>query len=134
MEATYESMHTAESWQMSNAPVFAMAIHKASLEIIDEAGIDNMRKKSLQLTAFLEYLLIEKRKEKNLQFDILTPSNENERGCQISLSFKENGKQIFDKLTKAGVIADWREPGVIRVAPVPLYNSFEDVFNFVDLF
>ncbi len=134
MEATYESMYTAESWQMSNAPVFAMAIHKASLEIIDEAGIYNMRKKSLQLTAFLEYLLIEKRKEKNLQFDILTPSNENERGCQISLSFKENGKQIFDKLTKAGVIADWREPGVIRVAPVPLYNSFEDVFNFVNQF
>jgi kynureninase len=134
MEATYESMHTAESWQMSNAPVFAMAIHKASLAIIDEAGIDNMRKKSLLLTAFLEFLLIEKRKEKNIQFDILTPSNENERGCQISLSFKENGKQIFDKLTKAGVIADWREPGVIRVAPVPLYNSFEDVFNFVNLF
>ena len=79
MEATYESMYTAESWQMSNAPVFAMAIHKASLEIIDEAG-------------------------------------------------------IFDKLTKAGVIADWREPGVIRVAPVPLYNSFEDVFNFVNQF
>jgi len=134
MEATYESMHTAESWQMSNAPVFAMAIHKASLEIIDEAGIENMRKKSLQLTTFLEFLLTEKRKEKNLQFDILTPSNENERGCQISLSFKENGKQIFDKLTKAGVIADWREPGVIRVAPVPLYNSFEDVYQFVNLF
>lgn len=134
MGATYESMNTVESWQMSNAPVFAMAIHKASLEIIDEAGIDNMRKKSLQLTAFLEFLLIEKRKQKSLQFDILTPSNENERGCQISLSFKENGKQIFDKLTKAGVIADWREPGVIRVAPVPLYNSFEDVYQFVNLF
>jgi kynureninase len=111
-----------------------MAIHKASLEIFEEAGIGNLRKKSLQLTAFLEFLLIEKRKEKNLQFEILTPSNENERGCQISLSFKENGKQIFDKLTKAGVIADWREPGVIRVAPVPLYNSFGDVYNFVNLF
>ncbi|MEN9522456.1 MAG: hypothetical protein RL065_833 [Bacteroidota bacterium] len=134
MENKFDSMHTAESWQLSNAPVFPMAIHKASLEIFEEAGIENLRQKSLKLTAFLEFLLIEKRKEKNLQFDILTPSNQNERGCQISISFTENGKQIFDKLTKAGVIADWREPGVIRVAPVPLYNSFEDVFNFVNHF
>ena len=131
MLPNFESMHTAEAWQLSNAPVFPMAIHKASLEIFDEAGMDNLRAKSLLLTGFLDFLLRQKQNE--VAFDILTPSTENERGCQISLSFKSSGRQVFDRLTQAGVIADWREPGVIRVAPVPLYNSFADVFNFVKL-
>lgn len=130
----------AAGWQMSNAQIFPMAIHKASLEIFDEAGIDNLRAKSLLLTGFLEYLIDEANKENDLGFKIITPRNAAERGCQLSLMTGANGKQLFEKLTQKGVIADWREPndafgigGVIRVAPTPLYNTFEEVFKFVEI-
>jgi kynureninase len=123
----------AAGWQMSNAQIFPMAIHKASLEIFEEAGLNNLRQKSVLLTGFLEFLIDAANKEKELGFEIITPRNPNERGCQISLLTKANGKELFNQLTEKGVIADWREPNVIRVAPVPLYNSFEDVFTFVSL-
>lgn len=123
----------AAGWQMSNAQIFPMAIHKASLEIFEEAGLNNLRQKSVLLTGFLEFLIDAANKEKELGFEIITPRNPNERGCQISLLTKANGKELFNQLTEKGVIADWREPNVIRVAPVPLYNSFEDVFTFVAL-
>ena len=127
----------AGGWQMSNAPVLSMAAHWASLDLFKEAGIKNLRAKSEQLTAYLEWLILQ---EKDLGFNIITPSNPTERGCQLSLLTGSNGKELFEKIKAKGVIADWRSPddkqgqqGVIRVAPTPLYNSFEDVWRFVDL-
>ena len=133
MKKGFVPQEGAAGWQMSNAQIFPMAIHKASLEIFEEAGLNNLRQKSVLLTGFLEFLIDAANKEKELGFEIITPRNLNERGCQISLLTKANGKELFNQLTEKGVIADWREPNVIRVAPVPLYNSFEDVFTFVSL-
>lgn len=120
----------AASWQMSNAPVFNMVAHRASLDIFDKTTMLNLREKSLKMTAYLEYLL---RQLTNLQFEIITPSEPERRGAQLSLLFGANGREVFDTLTNAGVIADWREPNVIRIAPVPLYNSFEDVYRFYEI-
>jgi kynureninase len=124
----------AAGWQISNAPVLSMAAHKASLDIFDKAGIKALRKKSVLLTGFLEYLIGNIQTSGNQSaFRLITPSNKNHRGCQLSIQTLGNGKKLFEKLTKAGVIADWREPDVIRVAPVPLYNKFEEVYRFVQL-
>lgn len=120
----------AASWQMSNAPVFNMVGHKASLDIYDKTNMRDLRYKSKKLTAFLEFLLQDL---KHLSFTIITPSEPERRGAQLSLLFHEKGREAFDALTQRGVIADWREPNVIRVAPVPLYNSFEDVFRFYEV-
>lgn len=130
MEKGFIPMEGADGWQQSNVNVLSSAAHMASLQIFKEAGIDKLRVKSLQLTGFLEYLI-----KSDLQdsVQILTPENTEERGCQLSLVVKKDGKKAFDTLTKEGVIADWREPEVIRVAPVPLYNTFEDVFNFYSI-
>ncbi|MTI40314.1 kynureninase [Fulvivirga lutimaris] len=130
MEKGFIPMEGADGWQQSNVNVLSSAAHMASLQIFKEAGIDKLRAKSLQLTGFLEYL-IKSDLEDSVQ--ILTPKNTEERGCQLSLVVKKDGKKVFDTLTKEGVIADWREPEVIRVAPVPLYNTFEDVFNFYSI-
>ncbi|MEQ9165910.1 MAG: kynureninase [Fulvivirga sp.] len=130
MEKGFIPMEGADGWQQSNVNVLSSAAHMASLQVFKEAGIDKLRVKSLQLTGFLEYLI-----KSDLQdsVQILTPENTEERGCQLSLVVKKDGKKTFDTLTKEGVIADWREPEVIRVAPVPLYNTFEDVFNFYSI-
>ena len=102
----------------------------SALEIFDEAGIENLREKSEALTGFLEFI-IEEYNQKNPKqaLKIITPKNIDERGCQLSLIAVAEGKAIFNRLTNAGVVCDWREPNVIRMAPVPLYNSFEDVFS-----
>ena len=119
----------AGAWQLSNAPIFAMAIHRASLEIFAEAGIKNLSAKSKKLTAYLEFILNEfNQKNPEHELKIITPKNISERGCQLSLIAKKDGKNIFEQLALNGVIADWREPNVIRLSPVPLYNSFEDMF------
>jgi kynureninase len=123
----------AAGWQISNAPILSMAAHKASLEIFDEAGMKALRQKSELLTGFLLYLITERTKGGAQQFRIITPTNVAERGCQLSIQTTKNGKALFNKLTKAGVIADWREPDVIRVAPAPLYNTFEEVFRFAEM-
>ena len=130
MKPEFQAIPGAEGWQLSNAPVFSMAVHKASLEIFEEAGMSVLRRKSEKLTAFLEFVLrdVEAAVE-NTTFEIITPMRVEERGCQLSVLMHGQGKPFFDKLTAAGVIADWREPNVIRLAPVPLYNSFEDVFR-----
>jgi kynureninase len=122
----------AAGWQLSNAQIFPMAIHRASLEIFDQAGIQNLRLKSIQLTGYLEQLLQKINNESGRQpFTIITPADVPQRGCQLSIMVNGNhGRAIFDYLTQAGVIADWRNPNVIRVAPTPLYNTFEDVFIF----
>lgn len=130
MQKGFKPMYGADAWQLSNAQIFAMAPHLASLAIFEQVGIEKLRKKSVQLTQYLYDLLKE---IKNAQFTIITPTNQEERGCQLSILTDEKGKQLFNYLSENGVIADWREPNVIRVAPVPLYNSFEDCFSFVEL-
>lgn len=133
MKKGFKPMPGADGWQLSNFPVLSGAAQLASLEIFDEVGIGVLRKKSLMLTGYLEFLLKSIPNYQN-QFTSITPANPKERGCQLSLLTKKNGKKIFDRITKAGVIADWREPNVIRVAPVPLYNTFEEVFLFAEIF
>ncbi|MCD6062804.1 MAG: kynureninase [Flavipsychrobacter sp.] len=123
MEKGFFPQKNAGSWQMSNAPVFNMVAHNASLDIYDKVGMKALREKSEKLTGFTEYLL---RQVKHLPFEIITPQEPSKRGCQLSLLFKERGREVFDKLTENGIVADWREPNVIRIAPVPLYNTFED--------
>ena len=134
MEKGFHPMKGAEGWQLSNAPVMSMAVHKASLEIFDEAGMEALVTKSKKLTGYLEFVIqsISSRKEA-VDFEIITPKEEKERGCQLSILTHGSGKELFDRLTREGVIADWREPNVIRMAPVPLYNSFEDVYRFGQL-
>ncbi len=131
MEKGFEPITTAEGWQLSNAPVLSMAAHKASLDVFKEAGMDKLHAKRKRLTAFLHFVLndINTRQQKKI-INIITPENENERGCQLSILMESKGKEVFNALTKQGVMADWREPNVIRIAPVPLYNSFEDVWRF----
>lgn len=121
----------AAGWQMSNAQVLSMAAHRASLAIFDAAGMENLTTKSFVLTAYMEYLL---NNGKRKDFKIITPSDSSQRGCQLSIVMDKDGKKTFDALTENGVIADWREPDVIRVAPVPMYNSFMDVFRFAEIF
>jgi kynureninase len=133
MKKGFVPMPGVDGWQLSNFPILQGAAHLASLQIFDEAGIQNLRKKSEQLTTYL-YEGLKALHGYNKTFKILTPQNPKERGCQLSIYMFEKGKDVFTKLSKAGIIADWREPGVIRVAPVPLYNTFTDVFNFIQQF
>lgn len=131
MEPDYISMGTAESWQMSNAPVLNMAVHKASLEIFMEAGgMDALSERSLRLTNFLEATVNKVAEVTGANLEILTPKETHLRGCQLSIVAHGSGKELFDTLMNNGVFVDWREPAVIRMAPVPLYNSFEDIARF----
>jgi kynureninase len=130
MDRTFKPMPTAEAWQVSNAPVFSMAVHRVALEQFDRAGIANLRAKSEQLTAYLAFIVAEVAKATGTNLEVITPNDPAQRGCQLSILAHGHGKALFNKLTERGVIADWREPNVIRVAPVPMYNSFEDVWRF----
>lgn len=129
MERGFKAIPTAEGWQLSNAPILSMAAHKASLDIFEEAGMERLHNKRKLLNSYLWFMVDEMNEQKNV-FEIITPRTVTEHGCQISLLTSSNGKQVFDELNKQGVIADWREPNVIRIAPVPLYNCFEDVWKF----
>ena len=118
----------AEGWQLSNPPILSMAAIKASLDLFNEVGMDALRQKSVQLTAYLEYLI------NNLDHpdvEIISPKDPAQRGCQLSIRVKNADQTLHKRLTENHVITDWREPGVIRCAPVPFYNSFEDVFGMV---
>lgn len=130
MQPGFKPMRGAEGWQLSNAPVFSMAIHKVSLDMFVKAGMSNLRKKSVLLTSYLEFVIGEISRQSPVDFEIITPRNSEERGCQLSILAHGQGKTLFDNLAKRGVVVDWREPNVIRIAPVPLYNSFEDVYRF----
>lgn len=130
MERTFKPMPTAEAWQVSNAPVFSMAVHRVSLELFDRAGIANLRAKSEQLTAYLAFIIEEVAKATGTALEVITPKDPKQRGCQLSILAHGHGKALFNRISERGVVADWREPNVIRVAPVPMYNSFEDVFRF----
>lgn len=134
MEPQFKPIHSAESWQLSNAPVLGMAAHLASLDIFDEVGMSAISKKREDLTAYLEFVINEvSNSSAHTNFEIITPKNPKERGSQLSILAHGQGKPLFDILTKEGVIADWREPNVIRIAPVPLYNSYEDCYRFGEI-
>jgi kynureninase len=132
MEPGFKPMPGAEGWQLSNAPVLGMAAHLASLDIFDEVGMDKLIEKRIRLTTYLEDLILEvsAKHAAVCRFEIITPKEPSRRGAQLSILVHGKGKSLFDGLTKQGVIADWREPNVIRIAPTPLYNSFEDIYNF----
>lgn len=132
MEPGFKPMYGAEGWQLSNAPVLGMAAHLASLDIFDEAGMENIGEKRDKLTAYLEYIIddISERNADKCKFEIITPRDKKKRGAQLSILAHGQGKGLFDALSEQGVVADWREPNVIRIAPAPLYNSFEDCYLF----
>ena len=124
MPDEFAPIKSAEGWQLSNPPILSLAAVRAALSIFDEVGMSSLVTKSKKLTSYLVFLLNQISTDR---INIITPE---QRGCQISISVKNGNKDLFDEITKKGVIADWREPDVIRVAPVPLYNSFLDVYNF----
>ena len=129
MRGEFDQLPGAEGWQLSNPPILSMAAIKASLDMFNEVGMNLLVAKSKKLTGYFEFLL------NTLDEDairIITPKNPDERGCQLSIQVKNADKSLHEKLTEAGVISDWREPDVIRCAPVPLYNSFEDIFRLVE--
>ena len=130
MRQPFDVMEGAEGWQLSNPPILSMAAIKASLDIFEKVGMDALVKKSKKLTGFFEYLVNEIASD---TIKIITPTNPNERGCQLSLQVKNTDKNLHKKLTENNIITDWREPDVIRCAPVPMYTSFEDVYHMVTI-
>lgn len=130
MPPEFVPIQGAEGWQLSNPPIFQLAALKASLDVFEEAGMNNLVEKSKKLTGFLEFLLDEIRDDR---ISVITPNNSDDRGCQLSIRVKDADKSLFDVVTAKSVVADWREPEVIRVAPVPLYNSFTDVYKFTEI-
>ena len=127
MGPDFQPLPTSEAWQLSNPPIFQLASLRAAMELFDEAGIDNLRKKGDHLTSYFEWLI-----QQNLTNDIqiITPK---QRGSMLCLKFKSSPKAWFDKMMHAGAIVDFREPYIIRATPVPLYNNYEDVFKLVTL-
>lgn len=132
MEPGFKPMYGAEGWQLSNAPILGMAAHLASLDVFDEAGMDRIGAKRDSMTAYLEFVIedISEKNKDRCTLEIITPKDVSKRGAQLSIVAHGQGKALFDELTRQGVIADWREPNVIRIAPAPLYNSYEDCYRF----
>ena len=120
----------AEGWQLSNPAILSMAAIKASLELFRKVGMNKLRMKSINLTGYLEYLILQMN---NKNIDIITPKDPNQRGCQLSIKLNNSNKSLHENLRLNNVITDWRDPNVIRCAPVPFYNSYQDVYNFVKI-
>jgi len=134
MEKGFKAMPGAEGWQLSTPGMFLYAAHRASLEIFEEAGWDKILEKQKLLTSYLWFFLDEINNSTSGKIiEFITPRNEKERGCQVSMLMMENGKEIYNGLTEQGVFTDWREPNTIRIAPAPLYNSFEEVWKFSEI-
>jgi kynureninase len=131
MEAKFQPIPGAEGWQLSNPSILSMAVLRASMDIFDEVGMERLRAKSEMLTGYLEFLLEQKTVK---GFSLITPRDPAQRGAQLSLQIASNGRAICDRLAQQGIICDWREPDILRVAPVPLYNSFLDVYTFAEKF
>ncbi|HJZ52554.1 MAG TPA: kynureninase [Candidatus Acidoferrales bacterium] len=131
MEPQFQPIAGAEGWQLSNPSILSMAALRASMDIFDEVGMEKLRAKSERLTTYLEFLLEQKPQE---GFSIITPRDPAQRGAQLSLRVTKNGRAVCESLAHHGIICDWREPDIMRVAPVPLYNSFLDVHTFVEKF
>jgi|TARA_R100000501_G_C2620782_1_gene114030 kynureninase len=130
MEPEFQPENGADAWQISNAPVLALAPYLASLEMFEEVGMPALIEKRNKIVAYLEFVLHEIDKEVDSTFEIITPANQEERGTQLSVFLHGEGRELFNYLMKNGVITDWREPNVIRLAPAPFYCSFEDMFHF----
>ncbi|WP_338410014.1 kynureninase [uncultured Flavobacterium sp.] len=130
MEPTFDPARSADGWQISNLPILSLAPYLASVDMFAEIGMKKLIKKRNLITSYLEFILHEIDKEVDSSFEIITPSNQNERACQLSVFLHGEGKSLFEYLMKNGVITDWREPNVIRLAPVPIYSSFEDMYQF----
>lgn len=131
MEPKYNPIVGADGWQISNLPILSLAPYLASVEMFAEVGMEKLIRKRNQITAYLEFILHEIDKEiEGTEFEIITPANQEERACQLSVFLHGQGRSLFDYLMKNGVITDWREPNVIRLAPVPFYCSYEDMFEF----
>jgi kynureninase len=128
MGPDFHAMAGAEGWQLSNPPILALAALRASMEIFSDAGMERLRAKSVLLTAYMEFLF---RRQASHRFSIITPSEPDRRGAQLSIRLPEEGSRLCGRLASVGVIADWREPDTFRVAAAPLYNSFQDVYRFV---
>ena len=130
LEDTFVPRAGADGWQLSNPPILAMAPLRASLALFDEAGMERLRAKSVRLTGYLAWLL------DRLPDDavhVITPSDPDARGCQLSIQVGRDAKGLFEELAGEGVVGDFRPPDVVRVAPVPLYNSFHDVWRFANI-
>lgn len=130
MEPQFQPEPNAHAWQISNAPVLALAPYLASVEMFDEVGMDALIAKRNTIVAYLEFILHEIDREVKGNFEIITPSNQKERGTQLSVFLHGEGRELFNYLMENGVITDWREPNVIRLAPAPFYCSFEEMFEF----
>ncbi len=131
MGPEFHPMAGAEGWQLSNPPIMALAPLRASLEIFAAAGIEQLRKKSISLTGYLEYLLDQAQSER---FAVITPRDPEHRGAQLSIRIRENGRALLDRLLAEGIHCDWREPDILRAAPMPLYNTYADVHRFAARF
>ena len=131
MGREFKPMTGAEGWQLSNPPIMAMAPLRASMEIFAEVGIDRLREKSISLTGYLEFLL---EREKSTKFSVVSPQEKHRRGAQLSIRICEQGRSLCDRLAAQGIFGDWREPDTFRVAPVPLYNTYQDAYRFVQRF
>jgi kynureninase len=130
MGPDFDPMPTVEAWQLSNPPIFQLAALRASVEIFSAATMAKLREKSKKMTSYLESLLTQLPEQKQgSQIAIITPSSENERGAQLSLRITEPSKIFLERMQKANIICDFRQPNVVRVAPAPLYNSFQDVYH-----
>lgn len=130
MEPNFDPVQGADGWQVSNLPILSLAPYLASVEMFDEVGMDNLIEKRNKITAYLEFVLEEIDKEVDSTFEVITPKNSEERANQLSVFLHGEGKELFHYLMKNGVITDWREPNVIRLAPVPMYCSYEDMYHF----
>ncbi|MCA0933424.1 kynureninase [Lutimonas saemankumensis] len=130
MDDTFDPIEGAEGWQMSNETVLSMAALKASLEIFDQVGMDKLVEKSKKLTGYLEFLIDELKSDR---IQVITPRDPEARGAQLSIRVLNSDKSLFKAISEKGVIADWREPDVIRIAPAPVYNNFNDVYRFVEI-
>jgi kynureninase len=131
MGPEFRPMVGAEGWQLSNPPIVSLAGLRASMEIFNRAGMERLRAKSVSLTGYLESLL---KQNFSAKFSIVTPEEKDRRGAQLSIRISSKGRSLCDRLIAKGIICDWREPDILRVAPVPLYNSYRDVFQFVRKF
>ncbi len=130
MEPEFQPEPGAHAWQISNAPILALAPYLASLDMFDKVGMPALIEKRDKIVAYLEYILHQIDEDVESDFEIITPSNQNERGTQLSVFLHGEGKELFNYLMKNGVITDWREPNVIRLAPAPFYCSYEDMYEF----
>ena len=134
MAKGFNPVRTAEGWQLSTPSLLLQACHKASLDIFEKAGVEKLFNKGKLLSGYLLYILnVIQESQHTKKLEILTPGRDGHHGCQVSMLMLENGRRIFEELSDKGVFADWREPNVIRIAPVPLYNRFEEVWRFGDI-